>query len=214
MSGGLHPTQAHPSVPAPGFFGRLAPGQYVALSVTDTGVGMDNGDDDTGIRAILSPRSRSGKVRDSASAKSTVSSNNLAGMRSSVRSAAKAPSSGPIETGEAEGAPVPEGMREETILVIEDEQDVRAYTSDSLRELGYRVIEAPDGPSALRVLEREDRVDLMFTDVVLPGGMTGGQVAAQIRHGVPPSTSCSRQDMRGMRSWKTHGRQIELTAGA
>ena len=79
----------------------------------------------------------------------------------------------------AKGVPVPEGTREETILVIEDEEDVRAYTCDTLRELGYRVIEAADGPSALRLLEREDRVDLLFTDVVLPGGMTGAQVAAR-----------------------------------
>ena len=49
------------------------------------------------------------------------------------------------------------------------------------RELGYRVIEAHDGPSALRLLERQTRVDLLFSDVVLPGGMTGAQVAEQAR---------------------------------
>ena len=75
----------------------------------------------------------------------------------------------------------PEAGQEETILVLEDDDDVRAYSVDSLRELGYRVIEAHDGPSALRLLERQLRVDLLFTDVVLPGGMTGAQVAAQAR---------------------------------
>jgi CheY-like chemotaxis protein len=58
---------------------------------------------------------------------------------------------------------------------------VRSYSVDSLRELGYRVIEAHDGPSALRLLERQPRVDLIFTDVVLPGGLTGAQVAAQAK---------------------------------
>ncbi len=53
--------------------------------------------------------------------------------------------------------------------------------SKSLRELGYRVIEAPDGPSALRLLERPSQVDLLFTDVVLPAGMTGAQMARQGR---------------------------------
>jgi PAS domain S-box-containing protein len=79
----------------------------------------------------------------------------------------------------------PEAVSEETILVVEDDDDVRAYSVEVLRELGYRVIEAHDGPSALRLLERQFRVDLLFTDVVLPGGMTGAQVAAQARGAKP-----------------------------
>jgi CheY-like chemotaxis protein len=75
----------------------------------------------------------------------------------------------------------PEGAQEETILVVEDDDDVRTYSVEILRELGYRVVEAHDGLSALRLLERQPRVDLLFTDVVLPGGMTGAQVAAQAR---------------------------------
>ena len=69
----------------------------------------------------------------------------------------------------------------ETILVLEDDDDVRTFSVETLRELGYRVIEAHDGPSALRLLERQARVDLLFSDVVLPGGMTGAQVAEQAR---------------------------------
>jgi PAS domain S-box-containing protein len=72
----------------------------------------------------------------------------------------------------------PEG-NQETILVVEDDEDVRAYSVDVLRELGYRVVEAQDGPSALHVLERQMKIDLLFTDVVLPGGLTGAQMAAQ-----------------------------------
>ena len=73
------------------------------------------------------------------------------------------------------------GSAEETILVVEDDDDVRTSTVESLREIGYRVIEAHDGPSALRLLERQLRVDLLFSDVVLPGGLTGAQVSAQAR---------------------------------
>lgn len=76
---------------------------------------------------------------------------------------------------------VPEGTTEETILVVEDDDDVRTYSVDILRELGYRVIEAHDGPSALRLLERQTRIDLLFTDIVLPSGLTGAQVAAEVR---------------------------------
>jgi CheY-like chemotaxis protein len=82
---------------------------------------------------------------------------------------------------DADDLPNPEAAQEETILVLEDDDDVRSYSVDSLRELGYRVLEAHDGPSALRLLERQPRVDLLFTDVVLPGGLTGAQVAAQAR---------------------------------
>ncbi|MBY8823509.1 ATP-binding protein [Sphingomonas colocasiae] len=81
---------------------------------------------------------------------------------------------------EQAGAEAPEGSPDETVLVCEDDDDVRAYTVEVLRELGYRVLEAHDGASALRLLERQEgKVDLLFTDVVLPGGMTGAVVAAE-----------------------------------
>jgi CheY-like chemotaxis protein len=78
-------------------------------------------------------------------------------------------------------APIPEGSSQETILVVEDEASVRAYSVEALRELGYVVIEASDGPTAIRLLESGTQVSLLFTDVVLPGGMTGAQVAARAR---------------------------------
>jgi PAS domain S-box-containing protein len=81
----------------------------------------------------------------------------------------------------AEALVVPEGTLTETILVTEDDPDVRTYSVEALQELGYRVFEAPDGPSSLQLLERNPHIDLLFTDVVLPGGMTGAQLAAQAR---------------------------------
>ncbi len=68
-----------------------------------------------------------------------------------------------------------------TILVVEDDHDVRAYTVEIIRELGYRVLEAHDGPAALRLLRRrEHRIDLLFTDVVMPG-MSGRELADKAR---------------------------------
>jgi signal transduction histidine kinase len=64
----------------------------------------------------------------------------------------------------------------ETILVAEDDEALRDYTTEILRELGYAVLEARDGPSALHILESH-HVDLLFTDVVMPGGMNGRELA-------------------------------------
>lgn len=61
----------------------------------------------------------------------------------------------------------------ETILVVEDDAQVRAVTCARLQRLGYRVLEAPDGPSALALLESGEHVDLVFSDIVMPGGMSG-----------------------------------------
>ena len=73
---------------------------------------------------------------------------------------------------------IPEGDASATILVCEDDEDVRALSADSLRRLGYQVLEASDGESALRILKDGAKVDLLFTDVVLPE-MTGAVLAKQ-----------------------------------
>ena len=69
----------------------------------------------------------------------------------------------------------------ETILVVEDEPAVREHSVASLRELGYRVLAAGDGHAALRVLAREAEIEVLFTDIGLPGGMNGRQLAEAAR---------------------------------
>jgi signal transduction histidine kinase len=69
----------------------------------------------------------------------------------------------------------------ETVLVIDDEPTVRMLIVEVLEEAGYRAIEAEDGPSGLRLLESDARIDLLITDVGLPGGMNGRQVADAAR---------------------------------
>ena len=72
--------------------------------------------------------------------------------------------------------PIPRG-REETILVAEDDPEVRSFTVEMLRELGYNVVAAVDGHAALRMLDAHREIALLFTDVGLPGGMNGRQLA-------------------------------------
>ena len=71
--------------------------------------------------------------------------------------------------------------RGETILVVEDDADVRALAVALLGSLGYGIIEAADGESALAALDKASRVDLLFTDVVLPGGMNGSKLVEEAR---------------------------------
>jgi CheY-like chemotaxis protein len=75
----------------------------------------------------------------------------------------------------------------ETILFVEDDDMVRAYVVNELKTLGYRVIEAPNGPAALDLLRQPGDIHLLFTDVVMPGGMFGPELArqaAQLRPGL------------------------------
>ena len=67
----------------------------------------------------------------------------------------------------------------ETVLVVEDSDAVLEFVISALEDLGYRVLSARSGPEALRALESEEKIDLLFTDVVLPGGMTGRELAAR-----------------------------------
>ena len=65
----------------------------------------------------------------------------------------------------------------ETILVVEDDADVRSVVADELRALGYRVVTAADGPAALMILDGGESVDLLFSDVVMPNRMRGDELA-------------------------------------
>jgi len=65
----------------------------------------------------------------------------------------------------------------ETVLVVDDEQTVRMLVTDVLEELGYVAIDAADGSAGLQILESKRHIDLLITDVGLPGGMNGRQLA-------------------------------------
>ena len=77
--------------------------------------------------------------------------------------------------------PVAEGGHGETVLIIDDEETVRMLVAEVLGDAGYNVIEAPDGPSGLEILRSDRRIDLLISDVGLPGGMNGRQVADAAR---------------------------------
>ncbi len=76
------------------------------------------------------------------------------------------------------------GSPDEVILVVEDEERVRNHSVEALRELGYTVLQAPDGIEALRLMGRSQPISLLFTDVVMPE-MTGDELARRARERQP-----------------------------
>jgi CheY-like chemotaxis protein len=91
----------------------------------------------------------------------------------------------PRAEGQAEpGAISHEGLRKTTpagakILVVEDDPDVRAMIVGILSDLGYQTLVATNGPEALAILNQDRSVDLLFTDIVMPAGMSGTELARQ-----------------------------------
>ena len=77
----------------------------------------------------------------------------------------------------AQAANMSPSSNSETVLVVDDEPTVRMLISDILEELGYVAIEAADSVAGLKVLQSDARIDLLVTDVGLPGGMNGRQMA-------------------------------------
>jgi PAS domain S-box-containing protein len=164
-------------------------GQYVLISVTDTGAGMDPQTVAQAFEPFFTTKPVGkgtglglsqvyGFVKQSSGHVKIYSE---PGQGTTVKLYLPRLAGDAVPESELDQPLNPEAGQEETLLVVEDDDDVRAYSVDSLRELGYRVLETRDGPSALRLLDQESRVDLLFTDVVLPNGMTGAQLAAQAR---------------------------------
>jgi PAS domain S-box-containing protein len=94
----------------------------------------------------------------------------------------------PRHRGELDGPELPglsirslEGTKGETILVVDDEPTVRMFVADVLQQAGYRTIEASDGPTALKIMESNTTIEMLITDVGLPGGLNGRQVADAAR---------------------------------
>ncbi|SDD77071.1 PAS domain S-box-containing protein [Paracidovorax valerianellae] len=168
---------------------ELAPGQYISVCVTDTGAGMEP---DVAARAFdpfftTKPMGQGtglglsmvyGFVRQS-------------GGQVRIYSV---PGEGttmclylPRYVGEADPEvpelPVISGHQAdgEVVLVIEDESIIRSLIAEELENLGYQVISVGDGPAGLHILQSERRVDLLLTDVGLPGGLNGRQVADAAR---------------------------------
>ncbi|MXS20907.1 response regulator [Pseudomonas oryzihabitans] len=169
---------------------ELPPGRYLHLSVTDTGSGMTaevaakafepffttkpmGQGTGLGLSMIYGfARQSGGQLR----LRSTPEEGTTVCLYLPLR-----PVEQPGETPLVDGRPCPLEGANATVLVVDDEPTVRMLVTDLLRELGYVIIEAADGAGGLEVLHSDARIDLLVTDVGLPGGMNGRQLADAAR---------------------------------
>ncbi len=71
---------------------------------------------------------------------------------------------------------------ENRVLLVDDEALVRFVTAEALRDHGFDVIEASNGAEALALFKKPDKFDILFTDVAMPGGIDGVELASMVRH--------------------------------
>jgi len=168
---------------------ELQPGAYVQLSISDTGTGMDPAVRDRVFEPFFTTKEKArgtglglamvyGFVKQ-LGGHVTIYSEPGHGTTINLyfpRADASAP-----DTASAQNTGVAAGPTRETILVVEDDSRVRQLTIKRLKLLGYEVLEASDGPSALAILNRGDPVDLVLTDLIMPGGLSGRDVAIRAR---------------------------------
>nr|WP_158889406.1 MULTISPECIES: ATP-binding protein [unclassified Pseudomonas] len=169
---------------------ELTPGRYLHLSVTDTGSGMTpevaakafepffttkpiGQGTGLGLSMIYGfARQSGGQLR----LRSTPGEGTTVCLYLPLR-----PVERPCALPLTEGQPCPLEGAHATVLVVDDEPTVRMLVTNLLRELGYVIIEAADGAGGLEVLHSDARIDLLVTDVGLPGGMNGRQLADAAR---------------------------------
>ena len=182
-------------------FGDVAPGQYVMLSVTDTGAGIPSEirprvfepfftTKEAGKGTGLGLAMIHGFVKQS---KGHIRIYSEAGQGTTVkiylpRMTAAAPMATAPATEAPSAAGAPPARAGEVVLLVEDDDAVRDFACGALEELGYAALAARDGREALAILAGPARVDALFTDVVLPGGLNGRKLAheaGKLRRNLP-----------------------------
>jgi PAS domain S-box-containing protein len=175
------------------FNAELEPGEYVQLSISDTGAGMEPQvrsrvfepfftTKETGRGTGLGLAMVYGFVKQSGGHVTIYSE---PGHGTTLNLYFPRVAAAPVTTSADKGASESDTRPRETILVVEDDNRVRQLTIKRLKLIGYQVLEAGDGPAALEILRRGAPVDLVFTDLVMPGGLSGRDVAMRARQMKP-----------------------------
>ncbi|GLR88214.1 CHASE3 domain-containing protein [Bradyrhizobium iriomotense] len=163
----------------------VTPGAYVMLAVSDTGTGMPPDVQEKAFEPFFTTKEVGkgsglglsmvyGFVKQSGGHIKIYSE---AGHGTTIKLYLP-PGEGASETAASAAAPATGGV--ETILVVEDDNLVRNFVTAQLQGLGYKTIAAVDGRAALALVDRGEPFDLLFTDVVIPGGMSGRLLAQEV----------------------------------
>jgi PAS domain S-box-containing protein len=167
------------------------PGRYVMIAVTDTGAGMSRDILDRAFDPFFTTKEvgKGSGLGLSMVYGFTKQSGGHVKIYSEVAHGTTVRMYLPIADTEPVVREIPEDIAaigdEEVILVVEDDERVREVTVEQLRSLKYRVLEACDGPAAVSMLQNAGRIDLVLTDMVMPGGMTGIDVGKKAGELVP-----------------------------
>ncbi|MCZ7599634.1 MAG: ATP-binding protein [Gammaproteobacteria bacterium] len=162
----------------------VAPGRYVMVAVSDTGTGMDEATREHAFDPFFTTKA----IDKGSGLGLSMVYGFIKQSRGHVRIYSE-PGHGttvrlylPYAEGDADPVAVagseeavPTGT--EQVLVVEDDDLLRDHVVDQLTGLGYRVIATRNGPEALEVIRTRDDLDLLFTDIVMPGGMSGRDLA-------------------------------------
>ena len=179
-------------------FGDIEPGQYVVLCVTDTGTGIPANVIDHVFEPFFSTKAAGegsglglsmvhGFVKQSGGhvrIYSEESHGTTVKLYLPRMTTAEEQNAAPAGKAEGVSSP-PRAEPQETILLVEDNDGVREYAATVLHGLGYAVLEASDTVSAIELLANKPPIDLLFTDVVLPGGLNGRTLADEVRRKYP-----------------------------
>jgi CheY-like chemotaxis protein len=173
--------------------GEIAPGRYVTVKLTDTGVGMPT----DVLSRVFEPFFTTKEVgKGSGLGLSQVygfarQSGGHVAIQSEVGKGTAVslylPWSEPSEAIVAKDAELVEPILADhtRILVVEDDDDLRDLTTHLVEELGYVACSASTGAAAMAIVERDSEIGLVFTDILMPGGMNGFELAAEIRRRRP-----------------------------
>lgn len=171
----------------------LAPGDYMMITVSDSGVGIAAEDVDRVFEPFFTtkPTGKGTGLGLSMVYGFARQSNGIVRIRSTqgagtqVRIYLPRHDALPEDVVDTEDSRCVDPSPDATVLVVDDEPTVRMMMLDALAMIGMRCIEAADGAAALAMLDRHPDIDLLVTDVGLPGGLNGRQVADEARRRLP-----------------------------
>jgi signal transduction histidine kinase len=197
---------------------EVKPGPYVLVAVSDKGMGIAGGDlphvfepffttKDVGRGSGLGLSQVYGFAKESGGHVKIYSE---LGIGTVVKLYLPRSSQRPMEIVRRDVLPLRTATGSETILVVEDDEGVLATAVESLGDLGYRVLVAHNGREALKIVKGPENIDILFSDIVMPGGINGAELAGEARRLRPSIKVLLTSGYTGAALAKEHGLPADM----